>query len=158
MTSFIVASAERCIGCRTCEVACALAHVTEGAEFNPRLKVQRLDHLSVPVMCRQCENAPCVSACPVGALSAGKERIAADSSLCIGCQGCAVACPFGAISVEVSAALPPTIVKCDLCAGREDGPACVAVCPTAALEKMSEAQLAALQKQRKAATADRLFL
>ncbi len=74
MTSFIVASPQACIGCRTCEVACALEHVAPGAEFHPRLKVMRLDDLSVPVMCHQCENAPCVGACPTGALSMGAER------------------------------------------------------------------------------------
>ncbi|VFS86621.1 Hydrogenase-4 component A [Raoultella planticola] len=94
MTSFIVASPQACIGCRTCEVACALSHVAEGAEFHPRLKVMRLAHLSVPVMCHQCENAPCVSACPVGALTMGSERVEADAARCIGCQGCVVACPF----------------------------------------------------------------
>lgn len=33
MTSFIVASPQACIGCRTCEVACALSHVAEGRNF-----------------------------------------------------------------------------------------------------------------------------
>ncbi|EPH0091419.1 4Fe-4S dicluster domain-containing protein [Pluralibacter gergoviae] len=158
MTSFIVASPQACIGCRTCEVACALEHVAPGAEFNPRLKVMRLDDLSVPVMCHQCENAPCVGACPTGALSMGAERVEADASRCIGCQSCAVACPFGAITIEASAGAAPVIVKCDLCHDRDRGPACVDVCPTAALSKMTEAQLVALQKQRNIKTAALLTL
>ena len=129
MTRFIVASSQACIGCRTCEVACALEHVAPGAEFHPRLKVMRLDELSVPVMCHQCENAPCVGACP-----------------------------FGAITIEVEAGLTPVIVKCDLCGTRERGPACVDVCPTAALSIMTEEQLSALQKQRNIATAALLSL
>ncbi|EMO4509082.1 electron transport protein HydN [Klebsiella michiganensis] len=129
MTRFIVASSQACIGCRTCEVACALEHVAPGAEFHPRLKVMRLDELSVPVMCHQCENAPCVGACP-----------------------------FGAITIEVEAGLTPVIVKCDLCGTRERGPACVDVCPTAALSIMTEEQLSALQKQRNIATAVLLSL
>ncbi len=60
MTSFIMANPASCIGCRTCEIACALEHATESAAFAPRLTVLRLDTLSVPVMCHQCENAPCV--------------------------------------------------------------------------------------------------
>lgn len=153
MTSFIVASSQACIGCRTCEVACALEHVTTGAEFHPRLKVMRLNTLSVPVMCHQCENAPCVGACPTGALTSGAERVEADAGRCIGCQSCVVACPFGAIAIEVSIGYVPVIVKCDLCAGRQSGPACVAVCPTAALRKMTGQQLSAMQKQRNIATA-----
>ncbi|XXD09403.1 4Fe-4S dicluster domain-containing protein [Klebsiella sp. R445] len=158
MTHFIVASPQSCIGCRTCEVACALSHVAEGAAFHPRLKVMRLDTLSVPVMCHQCENAPCVTACPVGVLTMGSLRVEADAGRCIGCQGCVVACPFGAITVVTAAEHPPAIVKCDLCEGRERGPACMDVCPTAALSVMTEETLAALQKQRNVATASLLTL
>ena len=158
MTRFIVASSQACIGCRTCEVACALEHVAPGAEFHPRLKVMRLDELSVPVMCHQCENAPCVGACPTGALSMGAEKVEADGGRCIGCQSCVVACPFGAITIEVKAGVTPVIVTCDLCGTRERGPACVDVCPTAALSIMTEEQLSALQKQRNIATAALLSL
>ena len=34
-----VMDAEACIGCRTCEVACALEHSASAAMFQPRLKV-----------------------------------------------------------------------------------------------------------------------
>lgn len=158
MNSFIVASPEACIGCRTCEVACALEHITEGAGFNPRLKVMRLDTLSVPVMCHQCESAPCVGACPTGALTMGAGRVEAEAGRCIGCQNCAMACPFGAIAIENGGGQGPVIVKCDLCGQRERGPACVDVCPTAALRKMTEQQLNALQKQRNMTTAALLSL
>ena len=153
MTRFILASAQACIGCRTCEVACALEHGGTGAAFQPRLKVQRLDNVTVPIMCHQCENAPCVSACPVAALTIGEGRVEAAASRCIGCPSCAGGCPFGAITVESAAAHPPLIIKCDLCAERECGPACVEVCPTAALSIMTPERLAALLKQRKEAAA-----
>lgn len=148
MTSFILADSGSCIGCRTCEVACALEHMTENVAFIPRLTVLRLDTLSVPAVCHQCENAPCVSVCPMAALSAGPERIEADSSRCIGCQRCVVACPFGAISINAAS----QIVKCDLCSNRKVGPACVDVCPTSALQIMTSDGLRAIQQQRKRAT------
>lgn len=157
MNSFIVASPEACIGCRTCEVACALEHISAGAEFNPRLKVMRPDTHSVPVICHQCENAPCVGVCPTGALTMGDERVEADAGRCIGCQSCVVACPFGTITIE-SGGQVPVIVKCDLCGERERGPACVDVCPTAALRKMTDSQLTALQQQRNIAAAALLRL
>lgn len=149
MTRFILADSTSCIGCRTCEVACALQHITENSAFAPRLSVLRLDALSVPVMCHQCENAPCVTVCPVGALSMGHERVEADSSRCIGCQRCVVACPFGVITITAAM----DIVKCDLCLGRDRGPACVDVCPTAALRQITAKELVEIQQQRKRSTA-----
>ena len=72
MKSLIIVNPADCIGCRTCEVACVVAHPSEqelnADVFLPRLKVQRLDSISAPVMCHQCDNAPCANACPTGAI------------------------------------------------------------------------------------------
>ncbi|MCZ8604371.1 hypothetical protein OM200_22765, partial [Escherichia albertii] len=55
MKSLIIVNQTDCIGCRTCEVACVVAHSSEqelnARFFLPRLKVQRLDSVSAPVMC-----------------------------------------------------------------------------------------------------------
>ncbi|MEG1211058.1 MAG: 4Fe-4S dicluster domain-containing protein [Leclercia sp.] len=153
MTRFVLTDPAACIGCRTCEAACALEHATAAHPFSSRLQVLRLDHLSVSLMCHQCENAPCVSACPVGALTMGASRVEADSSRCIACQGCVVACPFGAISIALSAQRTPLIVKCDLCEHREQGPACVDVCPTSAITLMTRESVAELQQKRMKASA-----
>lgn len=153
MTRFVLSDPAACIGCRTCEAACALEHATAASPFQPRLQVLRLDHLSVSLMCHQCENAPCVGACPVGALTLGETRVEADSSRCIGCQGCVVACPFGAIQIALSEQQSPLIVKCDLCGHREHGPACVEVCPTSAMTIMTRESVTALQQKRMQASA-----
>ncbi len=126
MKSLIIVNPADCIGCRTCEVACVVAHPSEqelnADVFLPRLKVQRLDSISAPVMCHQCENAPCVGACPVGALTMGEQVVQTNSARCIGCQSCVSACPFGMITIQ---SLPgdtrQQIVKCDLCEQREEG-------------------------------------
>lgn len=154
MTDFIVVDSQRCIACRTCEVACALAHSPPAPlvarHFHPRLNVNKLDNVSTPVMCHQCENAPCAAACPTAALTVGEQRIESDDTRCIGCASCVVACPFGCISIAgPDASGTMTIVKCDLCASRENGPACVDVCPTSALKKQSAGELALLGQQRR---------
>ena len=104
MKSLIIVNPADCIGCRTCEVACVVAHPSEqelnADVFLPRLKVQRLDSISAPVMCHQCENAPCVGACPVGALTMGEQVVQTNSARCIGCQSCVSACPFGMITIQ----------------------------------------------------------
>ena len=109
----------------------------------------RLRSISAPVMCHQCENAPCVGACPVGALTMGEQVVQTNSARCIGCQSCVSACPFGMITIQ---SLPgdtrQQIVKCDLCEQREEGPACVESCPTQALQLLTERELRRVRQQR----------
>ena len=46
--------------------------------------------------CRKCENAPCIKACPVEALSKTKEGVINRAMYrCIRCKTCIVTCPFG---------------------------------------------------------------
>jgi Fe-S-cluster-containing hydrogenase components 2 len=55
--------------------------------------------------------------------------IIVDVKKCIGCWTCIIACPYGVLTRNISS---KSIVKCDLCPGR-DIPACVANCPNEAL-------------------------
>lgn len=147
----IVAYPERCTACRTCELACALAHAQtddlvealfrRGAK--PRIYIQPAGEFAVPLQCRHCEDAPCVSVCPTGALSRPSEAepVLVDQGRCIGCEFCVQACPFGVIVLSKSS-VPGApegrraVIKCDLCTDRQrdgQGPACVASCPVAAL-------------------------
>lgn len=139
MNPFIVADAQKCIGCRTCEVACVVSHQAEQdcaavsrEAFLPRIQVVKGDTFSSAVACHQCEDAPCMNVCPTGAIRREKEYISVEQQRCIGCKSCMVACPFGAMRVVVQNARPQAI-KCDLCQHRAQGPACVEACPTSAL-------------------------
>ncbi len=173
MNRFVIADPEKCIGCRTCEVACVLGHPT-GAEndltpenFHPRLKVVKGLEMSAPVQCHNCENAPCVRVCPTNALVYQDGTVQLLEDRCIACQSCVLACPFGAIEVITKqiklADLGPKTVKknvcvankCDLCINLPDGPQCVKVCPTKALQliDMSALQAKVKEKQEKAAFA-----
>ncbi len=151
MNRFVIAEPDKCIGCRTCEVACVLAHPT-GAEndltpenFRPRLRLVKGLKLTAPVQCRQCENAPCVNVCPTNALVYRDNTVQLIRERCIGCQTCVLACPFGAMQIVSrpvkQAELGPLTVrktvrvaqKCDFCIDVPEGPQCVSVCPTKAL-------------------------
>ncbi len=65
MNQFLIANAQRCIGCRTCEVACAVAHqqaqdvaALSTNHFAPRIRVVKSGDISTAMACRQCEDAP----------------------------------------------------------------------------------------------------
>ncbi len=142
---FILINPERCLGCHTCELACASAHteagtvigaVLAGERLQPRNRVIQVDGVKLSTQCRQCEDAPCVRVCPTGALYRTATYTALDQRLCIGCRLCMMVCPFGAIKVAtatVDGRTKKAAFKCDLCVDRPGGPACVEACPTQAL-------------------------
>lgn len=166
MNKLVIADPGRCIGCRTCEVACALAHSAPGAlatlspaSFIPRLKVVKTAKVSTPVQCRQCEDAPCAAVCPTGTLVMGNNSVQVIPSRCIGCKSCMIACRFGVIEIlpcelklperQPSGTTHVEAVKCDLCESRENGPACVEVCPTKAIYVIDSAVLALASLKRR---------
>ncbi|WP_027721163.1 4Fe-4S dicluster domain-containing protein [Maridesulfovibrio zosterae] len=164
MHTFVLSDPERCIGCRSCEIACVAAHMDEDMveagnkklAFSPRIKIIHEAQVTAPIQCRQCEDAPCASVCPVGAIIYDGTAVRINTELCFGCKACLAACPVGAMQVgrihESSDA--PVAHKCDLCSGREDGPACVSVCPSPGALKIltsDELKLIAGKRRRKSA-------
>ncbi len=169
MNRFIVAESETCIGCRSCEVACVVAH--HGGQFpgkreyfTPRLKVIKGAKASIAISCHHCEDAPCASACPNDAIIRSHDSIQVLQEKCIGCKSCVIACPFGMMTVVTETVQPPSqrladayerteAQKCDLCAEQNYQPACVDACPTQALQLLDEHQIAARQQQKRLAAA-----
>lgn len=130
MSKVLTVTPGRCIGCRTCEVACAFRHANEGIPGRSRVQVRKVDKdVYIPLLCLQCEEAACVKACPVMALwrNAGTGAIEVQENRCIRCNACVPACPFGNMAVEAPV---KAVIKCDVCGG---DPACAQFCPTQAL-------------------------
>jgi carbon-monoxide dehydrogenase iron sulfur subunit len=144
MSRAVVADLERCVGCRSCELACAVAHsrakqlmaaLAETPPPRPAVKVVAVGELAVPVQCRHCPDPPCVAVCPTGALAKADPQgpVTFQADLCRGCKLCLIACPYGVIGLSAD---EKKIAKCDLCVARlaaGEPPACVAACPTGAL-------------------------
>jgi len=130
-------SSEKCIGCKSCELACSLKN--EG-EFNPsKSRIAAIAFLEgkypLPYnfvsTCRQCADAPCLASCPVSAISRSKDetkKVVVDRDRCIGCGKCVDACPFGAMLFQRE---KKKAFKCELCGGN---PACALICPSGAIE------------------------
>ncbi len=83
----------------------------------------------VPKLCNQCENAPCVQVCPVGATYQTEDGVVLiDRDWCIGCGYCIMACPYG---VRFFHPVTKTADKCNFCYHRTSKglePACVQAC------------------------------
>ena len=140
-TNAIVTDLNRCVGCLACMVACkAVNNVPIGSYWNKVLRIgpskkagatsaRDVEMYYLPVQCQHCENPECVKVCPTGAshvLEDGTVQI--DKSKCIGCQFCAMACPYGVRYLNEEERV---VEKCTLCEQRisqGELPQCVAQC------------------------------
>lgn len=115
----------KCTGCHSCVLACSFAH---DGKFNLNARVHIHKNQSkgifVPVVCQNCNNAPCVKMCPEGALiqQEGKGIVLFIPDKCTRCRRCEKSCPYGAIVFNEKTNL---VEKCDLCGG---DPECIKVC------------------------------
>jgi carbon-monoxide dehydrogenase iron sulfur subunit len=121
----------KCTACRACELACSFAK--EGI-FSPSLSRIRIMQahqagLNVPIVCVNCAKAPCIPACPTGAVYRDRTvpAVRIREEECIGCGECISACPFGAVDRPEG---KDVALMCDLCDG---SPACAPACIYGAL-------------------------
>ncbi len=145
MNKTIVVNIEKCLACRSCELACALEHskskvfeeaMTESPAPQSMVTVEAAGESGIPMQCRHCEDAPCISVCPTAAMYRHEVNspVLINKENCIGCGYCIIVCPFGAIDITHDG---KAVAKCDLCIGRMQAgqvPACVESCPTGTLE------------------------
>jgi Fe-S-cluster-containing hydrogenase component 2 len=120
----------RCTGCHLCEIACSLYNEEICNPTLSKISVIRWEEaVDFPLVCHQCEDAPCITACPAEARMRNEQTwaIHVDRQKCIGCRMCIYECPFGAISVVEE---DGTTTNCLLCNGE---PRCVQVCDTQAI-------------------------
>ncbi len=128
MSGFVSVNPPVCTGCRTCEVACSLFHFGECNPLRSAIRIIRREKgglvTSLPLVCRQCRETPCIEACPTEALSreSGSAPLNIDREKCSACGECAAACPAGCLFLDNQTDLP---VPCDLCGGQ---PQCVLLC------------------------------
>lgn len=132
----------KCIGCRSCEVACNEQNGNP-ADITWR-RIGEIEGGSYPdtqrhylsMGCNHCLDADCVKGCPVDAYT--KDPVTGivlhSADACIGCQYCVWNCPYSVPQFNPERGV---VGKCDMCHGRlTDGlePACVNACPEAAIE------------------------
>ncbi len=149
----------RCIGCRKCEEACNRVNelplpkipFEDLAVLNTKRRTQsdaytvvnrfinngNMQPVFVKSQCNHCLEPACASACFVKALKkVSTGAVVYDSSLCVGCRYCMIACPFNIPAYEYNNPLTPRVMKCTMCHPLiEKGllPGCVEACPKEAL-------------------------
>jgi len=142
----ILMNVQQCLGCKTCMLSCKNTYEIPAGGMNNyqgreyyRIWPADVELGKYPYVvrnetimrCMQCQNPPCVGACPVpGALTQRRDGIVVvDSTKCIGDLACVAACPYGAIYYRADTL---TADKCDLCASKLDAgqavPTCVSAC------------------------------
>jgi formate dehydrogenase iron-sulfur subunit len=154
-----------CIGCKACEIACKQwnhlpadnldfwgtsydntrqlgATTWRHVKFieQPRLESTAGDGdprwLFLSDICKHCEHAGCLEACPTGAIARTEfGTVIIQQDICNGCKYCVPSCPYGVISTDDAGG--GTAHKCTLCYDRLKGglePACAKSCPTDSIQ------------------------
>ena len=151
----------KCMGCRGCQVACKewndlpaettaclgcydnpenLSPITwNRVEFYEYEQNGQVNWFFRPVRCMHCIDAPCVKACPTGALYKHELGFTAyDESLCNGCGYCTQFCPFDVPRLKETTFLGKgKSSKCTFCQDRVPAgqvPACAKTCPPGAIQ------------------------
>ncbi len=133
---------ERCVGCKTCQIACKDKNDLPIGTLFRRISSYETGVFPAPstfhfsASCNHCSSPECVAVCPIGAMYVDREdgTVQHNDALCIGCQYCVTACPYG--NPRYLSDLK-VVRKCDGCkAWRDIGEqvACASSCPARALE------------------------
>ncbi len=134
-TRDIMVEAAKCTACMKCVDACKETIAPEHKKSKPvaRITIRKAetdDSIHLPLLCKNCAQAPCVVACMTACrIRDASGWVTTDYSRCVGCWMCVMTCPFGAIEAVYHENLAR---KCDGCTSYEIPP-CVAVCEPGAL-------------------------
>jgi len=134
MAKGLKAEKSKCTGCQVCALVCSATHVGSFKPSESRIKVR--DKFPEPAdfvfsYCIQCDEHPCVEACPAEAIKLDEALgiYKVDKELCTACGSCVEACPHSGIWLDPTGTYA---IKCDLCEG---SPECVEICPKQVLKR-----------------------
>ena len=142
MTQYaILTDLNRCVGCMACMVSCKVINgVPIGSYWNKMLRIgpykrknyktsNDVDMYYLSVQCQHCENPKCVEVCPTGAshkMADGTVQI--DKAKCIGCQFCAMSCPYNVRYLNEEERVVEKCTLCEQLTSQGGLPQCVAQC------------------------------
>ncbi len=129
MARMLVIDLDVCGACERCRVRCGDA-ATGGSHLGAIAVRERATYA---VVCRRCEEASCIDACPFDALERTPSGVLERLALrCVSCKLCVHACPFGTIYPDM---VPFYSAPCSACLESRDGPPpCAGTCDRGAIE------------------------
>lgn len=139
-----------CAGCESCTIMCGLIHDGCTGHNNGRIRVDlgTVDMIHRVLSCQQCNDHPCYEACPrkdeAMCIDPSTGIVYIEEEKCIGCGLCQKNCKFTPSRIGIKKAKVRKewkAVKCDLCRGREGGPACIEWCPVKCIGLSSQSTL-----------------
>ncbi len=117
---FVYGDPEVCTGCMICVSTCSVYYYKAISPARSRVRVMRVEPgLDFPLFCQNCDDAPCISACPEGALSrTSKGIVIVNNGKCTGQRECMKACPYNAISINPDTGKAIKCIQCGQCVKR----------------------------------------
>jgi Fe-S-cluster-containing hydrogenase component 2 len=102
----LVIDLAKCDGCTTCRVTPSSSDEASRRSGFSRdcghAMMALREHATFQLICRRCQHASCIEACPFDALERSDDGTIRRHNLrCVSCKSCAVACPFGTIYAEL---------------------------------------------------------
>lgn len=123
----LVVDLDKCRECKECLAKCSYYYHKDNKGVH-----SLIEYLTFSLICRQCEEAPCIESCYHEALyKLDDGRVKRSNFKCTSCNSCRLACPFGTILPDM---LDYISSNCDACVEKDDV-ACISSCPYGAIEK-----------------------
>lgn len=142
MTQYTFAiDVDRCVGCMSCNASCKLVNgVPIGSYWNKVLRVgptpmyegaqfPDTEWYYLPIQCQHCADPECVKVCPTGASHKTEDgTVQIDKAKCIGCQFCAMSCPYNVRYLNEEERVVEKCTMCEQLISQGGLPQCVSQC------------------------------
>lgn len=143
----MIIDVDECTGCNLCIIACRDEHVgsaqlpwtkqqSDTGQFwidvktMERGSIPKVKVTYLPLLCQNCENAPCMKSCPEDAIERRDDGIVwINQEKCTGCGLCVDGCPYDVIYFNKELNVAQKCTSCAHLVDKGEMPRCAEICP-----------------------------